>query len=180
MIGLLANLAGPWRLYAELAVVAALLAFAGVQTTRLSASKASTAEARQQLSDERAAMAKAALAATNANRAEESRRTAAQVEIANEAQRIAARARADGVVADAAHGRLSDRADVIAGRCTATFHPPASTGSAPAADAGRLLADVLRRADERAGFLAAYADQSRAAGDACERAYDSLTKGSPP
>lgn len=54
--------------------------------------------------------------------------------------------------------------------------PPAS-GSAPAADPLDVLADVLGRADDRAQALAAYADQARIAGLACERSYDSLTSG---
>ena len=40
--------------------------------------------------------------------------------------------------------------------------------------AGDVLSDVLSRADKRAGELAAAYDQSRAAGLACERAYDAL------
>lgn len=51
--------------------------------------------------------------------------------------------------------------------------------SAPAADPFGVLADVLRRADDRAKVLAAYADQSRIAGLACERSYDALTAGKP-
>jgi hypothetical protein len=39
-----------------------------------------------------------------------------------------------------------------------------------------VLADVLGRADDRAGELAAALDASRAAGLACERAYDALRR----
>lgn len=42
-----------------------------------------------------------------------------------------------------------------------------------------LLADVLGRADERAGQLAEYADRARIAGQQCERDYDALTAASP-
>ena len=176
LAGIIGNIAGPWRVYAEIAVVGALLGWIGVDTVRIASSNAQTALAHQQLSDERAAMAKAALAASEANRVEEGRRTAAQKEIVDEAQKFAARARADVVVADVAHGRLSDRANALARSCPAAGNPPAPAGSSAAAGPGILLADVLRRADERAGLLAAYADQSRAAGDACVSAYDSLTK----
>jgi len=41
-----------------------------------------------------------------------------------------------------------------------------------------VLADVLKRADERAGDLAAIADQARGRGMTCEQAYDVLAKGS--
>ncbi|WP_373419605.1 DUF2514 family protein [Pseudomonas extremaustralis] len=39
-----------------------------------------------------------------------------------------------------------------------------------------VLADVLKRSDERSGDLAGYADQSRGRGVTCEQAYDSLGK----
>jgi hypothetical protein len=39
-----------------------------------------------------------------------------------------------------------------------------------------VLADLLSRADERAGELAAAYDRARASGLACERAYQSLVK----
>jgi len=45
---------------------------------------------------------------------------------------------------------------------------------AAAGDAIMVLADVLGRADRRAGDLASYADTTRAAGLKCERDYDSL------
>ena len=44
-----------------------------------------------------------------------------------------------------------------------------------AGDAIGVLADVLGRADRRAGILASYADAARAAGLKCERDYDALT-----
>ncbi|WP_441616160.1 MULTISPECIES: DUF2514 family protein [unclassified Cupriavidus] len=52
-----------------------------------------------------------------------------------------------------------------------------SGGSHEAALGGPIgtLADVLSRADQRAGILAGYADVAGIAGQACERAYDSLT-----
>jgi hypothetical protein len=39
-----------------------------------------------------------------------------------------------------------------------------------------VLADVFKRADQRAGDLAAIADQARARGVMCEQAYDSIGK----
>ena len=50
----------------------------------------------------------------------------------------------------------------------------AAGASAPAADPIGMLADVLGRADARAGKLAEYADRARIAGDACVSAYESL------
>ncbi|WP_233095655.1 DUF2514 family protein [Dickeya solani] len=56
------------------------------------------------------------------------------------------------------------------GRVSAT----AAAGAART-NAGILLADVLQRADKRAGELAAYADRARLAGLTCERAYSAIT-----
>lgn len=53
---------------------------------------------------------------------------------------------------------------------------PAVADRAAAADAIGVLADVLGRADRRAGLLASYADAARAAGLKCERDYDALTR----
>ncbi|WP_314407307.1 DUF2514 family protein [Pseudomonas kuykendallii] len=70
-----------------------------------------------------------------------------------------------------AAGQLVQRlADSEAGRSSCT-----ATASAAATRAARVLADVLQRADERAGRLAAIADEFRARGLACERTYGALT-----
>lgn len=53
---------------------------------------------------------------------------------------------------------------------------PACRGEADADPIG-LLAIVLGRADERAGRLAEIADEARARGSACERAYDATVGG---
>lgn len=80
------------------------------------------------------------------------------------AQRDAAGAR---LAADRLRSQLS--AFVAASR-----DPAAGVNGAPTADPIGVLADVLGRADKRAGVLAAYADAARAAGLQCERNYDSL------
>lgn len=49
-----------------------------------------------------------------------------------------------------------------------------AAGGEAAGDPIGVLADVLSRADERAGVLADYADRARIAGLACERSYDAL------
>ncbi|PAM81011.1 hypothetical protein CES87_28095 [Pseudomonas sp. ERMR1:02] len=45
-----------------------------------------------------------------------------------------------------------------------------------AARAAMVLADVLKRADQRAGDLAEVADQARGRGMTCEQAYDGIAK----
>ena len=49
-----------------------------------------------------------------------------------------------------------------------------AAASQAATRAALLLADVLKRVDERAGDLAIYADQSHGRGVTCEQAYISI------
>ena len=115
------------------------------------------------------------LADVQAARAEEQRRTNAQAEIANEATKQADAARADAAAANSAADGLRARvAQLIAASRAARNSAVASAGAA-AGDPLDVLANVLARADRRAGDLAAYADSARVAGTTCERAYDSLT-----
>ncbi|WP_334070261.1 DUF2514 family protein, partial [Burkholderia cepacia] len=69
-------------------------------------------------------------------------------------------------------GSLQQRVDQLV---AAARHPAATTGGSAAGDALDLLANVLGRADQRAGDLAEYADRARIAGQQCERDYDALT-----
>ena len=110
------------------------------------------------------------LAAVTAARHEEQRRTAEQSKIAKEAKDEAEQARADARAAGDVSERLRARvAELLAKRAAA------ATGSAPADTTDELLAELFRRADRTAGILAQDLDASRIAGEACERAYDSLT-----
>lgn len=90
-------------------------------------------------------------------------------------QKIIDRAVAD---TDAARADLSlrDEADRSASRITspAGGHSCTAAASAAASRVALVLADVLKRADERAGDLAADADQSRGRGVTCEQAYAAL------
>ncbi|MBR8303684.1 DUF2514 family protein [Burkholderia dolosa] len=119
-----------------------------------------------------AAAQKAQLEAVGAARAEEQRRTAAQSEIAKDANRQRTAALADAFAARAAAGSLQQRVDQLV---AAARHPAAAAGSPSTGDAIDLLANVLGRADEAAGELAEYADRARIAGQQCERDYDALT-----
>lgn len=87
----------------------------------------------------------------------------------------------DQAYADAAASRddrsLRDAADATAGRVAASQpggHSCTAAASQAATRAVMVFADVLKRADQRAGDLAANADQSRGRGVTCERAYDGL------
>lgn len=82
------------------------------------------------------------------------------------------RARAD---ADAQRVRSAAQAAADRARQACTGQATASVGSA-AGDPIGVLADVLARADERAGLLADLADRRYIAGRACEVEYETLRK----
>ena len=108
-------------------------------------------------------------------RTEEQRRTAAQTEIANVATKDAESARGDARTAGVAADRLRVRVAELTGDARASQNPASASPGPAAGDPLDVLADVLGRADKRAGELAEYADRARIAGQACERAYDALT-----
>lgn len=116
--------------------------------------------------------------ATMEAREEEQRRQASIDKVRDDAEKQIARAESDALDArDAADGVLEQakRLAARAGKCPS--NPSATQSGAPAAEPSVVLADVLGRADARAGELAAAYDRSRAAGLACERAYDALRAG---
>ncbi|WP_373784734.1 DUF2514 family protein, partial [Delftia acidovorans] len=93
--------------------------------------------------------------------------------IARESGQAQTRAAADADAARAAAGRLrGDLADYIATHRAAAEARAAAGQCAPDTAALNLLAELQRRADERAGALARIADDARHRGSACERAYD--------
>jgi NADH dehydrogenase/NADH:ubiquinone oxidoreductase subunit G len=157
------------------AALAALLA--GVQTWRLHGEQTQHAETRAAWAAERADTATRTAAAEAQARAIEMQRATALETIRHEAQTSIAQARTDAAAAARAAGSLRQRAAALAATCDRgpAPNPAPAGGSAPTAGAGLLLADVLQRADDVAGELAAAYDQARAAGLACERSYDSLT-----
>lgn len=122
-------------------------------------------------------LADAERAYTELARAEELRRQAAINEVTENAQTEIDRARADAAAAHAAADSLRDQAQRLAAAAgkTCSNPSPAAAGKA-AGSAGLVLADVLGRADDAAGELAAVLDRSRIAGLACERAYDALAR----
>lgn len=95
---------------------------------------------------------------------------------AKESQRAQSALAADRDRARAAEHRLRDQLATLVNRYRADRAPGANPAAAghqpPAGDAIGVLADVLGRADQRAGILADAADRAHAAGLACERDYD--------
>lgn len=92
-------------------------------------------------------------------------------------QRIIDQATADAATARASADGLRGAADNLAARLAtseASGNSCTAAASKAAARAAAVLADVLKRADQRAGELAEVADQARARGVTCEQAYDGL------
>ena len=110
-------------------------------------------------------------------REEELRRQAEIDEVREHAQEQIAQAQADADAASLESGRLREQARRLAARASqCASNPGAAQGGPAAGHPAMVLADLLSRADERAGELAAAYDRARASGLACERAYQSLVK----
>ena len=121
-------------------------------------------------------LAKAKADALEAARTEEQRRIKAVEEITNATKKHIEQARADAAAASAVADSLHDKASRLAtagSQCTSDTAAKVRSAAARATNAV-VLADVFKRADAAAGRLAAAYDQARAAGLACERAYDAL------
>jgi hypothetical protein len=130
--------------------------------------------ARAELAQARLDAARAQAKAVDDARIEEQRRTVAQTEIANAATKDLEGARADAAAANDVSGRLRQRVAELLAAGRATGNPAAAGSGSAAGDPLGMLADVLSRADQRAGVLAEYADAARIAGQACERDYEAL------
>ncbi|KDN98897.2 DUF2514 family protein [Pseudomonas donghuensis] len=83
---------------------------------------------------------------------------------------------ADAVNARATAGSLQRTVDDLAGRLAAQGRSNSCTAAASQAATRTALvfADLFKRVEQRAGDLAADADQSRSRGVTCEQAYDGL------
>lgn len=153
-----------------------LLAALGTQTVRLSSEQAAHAKTQASFSDERVAAADAQGRALAEQRDEFERRIGVKDATIQAAQDAAAAARGDAVTARLAGNSLRESTEALVERARAAgWRAGAGAGSAATDDPIGVLADVLGRADQRAGILAEYADASRIAGQACERSYNSLT-----
>ncbi|POA88064.1 DUF2514 family protein [Pseudomonas protegens] len=106
---------------------------------------------------------------------EQARQTSINKAVQN-GQRKIDDAMADAATARAAAGSLQRTIDDLTERLkrTASSNSCTAAASAAATRTALVLADLLKRADQRAGDLAAVADQSRSRGVTCEQAYDGL------
>jgi pyridoxal/pyridoxine/pyridoxamine kinase len=113
-----------------------------------------------------------------AERAKEQARQQSINKAIQDGQRTIDQATADAATARAAADSLRGAADAIAARLAASEasgNSCTAAASKAATSAAMVLAEVLKRADQRAGDLAEVADQARARGLTCEQAYDGLS-----
>ncbi|EPD40841.1 MULTISPECIES: DUF2514 family protein [Delftia] len=151
-------------------VLAALLAW---QTLARLGGERDAAQARAELAGEREAAATAARQASERYRILEDKHRDDIRTIDTQVRQELARSAADADAARAAAGRLrGDLANYITAHRAAAQARAAAGQCSPDTGALDLLAELQRRADERAGKLARIADEARARGGACERAYD--------
>ncbi|SDU91404.1 DUF2514 domain-containing protein [Pseudomonas mucidolens] len=104
---------------------------------------------------------------------EEQRRQSAVNKVGNDARAEIKAATDDASTADAAGDRLHVETSKFA--ATACGDPGAAQRGASATRAAMVLSELLKRADKRAGELAAAYDRSRIAGLACEQSYIGVT-----
>lgn len=121
----------------------------------------------------------AALENETRERAKEQARQLSINKAIQDGQRTIDQATADAAAARASADSLRGAADTLAARLAASQaggNSCTAAASQAAARAAMVLADVLKRVDERAGSLADYADQSHGRGVTCEQAFDGLGK----
>ena len=176
----------PWWAFAAAGALAGALLAGGVQQARVASAKTELAQVREQhaqaVADAALAKAAAHARALEIERELTAREQALQATIDKQdqdARHAQAQHAADRAAATAAAGRLRERLATITRAASAGARVQADSNSRAArereaADAtARVLADVLQRADDRAGALAGFADAAHAAGLACQRAYAS-------
>lgn len=161
-----------WSGYAATALIGAVLAWTA-QAWRYGAE---LADVQRQRAEDRDAQAQATVAAIEAARTEERRRTAAVEKARDDAQTLAAAAAADAAGARGERDRLRARANALAS-AAAGRDPTLAAGGPAGAAAVDLLAHMLGRAVDRAEALAGVADRARIAGLTCERSYETVKGG---
>lgn len=162
------------RTHAVALIAIALAALLAVQTVRLHTAQLTAAKAATTLASERATAERLARQQSEAHRNTERKLREDHDRIDNEAQAAIATAAAGADRARTAGQRLQrELADYITQHRARALAAAAAGQCAPDTGALDLLADLQRRADDRAGALAAVADDARARGLACERTHDS-------
>ena len=119
----------------------------------------------------------AALENETRERAKEQARQLSINKAIQDGQRTIDQATADAAAARASADSLRGAVDALANKLAASqagSHSCTAAASAAATRAALVFADLFKLADERAGNMAVYADQSHGRGVTCEQAYDGL------
>ena len=147
-----------------------------MQTLRLAEAQLETAHTEATLQTERATAARMAFKTSEHYRTLEGKHRDEIAQNDTAAQNALAAADAGRARTDAARNRLQrDLADYLTQHRAAAQARAAAGQCTPDPAPLNLLADLQRRADDRAGELAHIADTARARGLACERDYDSAS-----
>lgn len=115
--------------------------------------------------------------AERAARDEEQRQVTKFAELANAAHKQANDARTDAQRADHAASELRRAYLIVASTISkggSSTNSPATSGSPTTSGTGLVLSNLFSRGDQILRQCAAALDQSRVAGQTCERSYDSL------
>ena len=157
-------------------LVLALASSAVVQTWRLHGAQLEVAEVRTQQARQQAENERLARVASETNRQLERQYRDQVSEIETRAQADLAQSSLAVDRARDAGQRLQRELAVYVERQRASASTAAAAGQcqADAAPAVDLLAELFRRADQRAGELAAVADEARIRGLACEATYQTV------
>ena len=175
MTTLTALRANAWK-YAAIALGLGLGFALVMQTLRLAEAQLETAHTEATLQTERATAARMAFKTSEHYRTLEGKHRDEIAQNDTDAQAALAAADAGRARAVAARNRLQrDLADYLTQHRAAAQARAAAGQCTPDTRPAELLADLQRRADDRAGELAHIADTARARGLACERAYDSAS-----
>ena len=162
-----------WK-YSTITTAVGLCALLLLQTMRLADAEQEKAQAIATLERERSTHERAAREQSERFRQLEGTHREHIAKIDTDAQAALAGADAGRARAVAARTRLQrDLADYLTQHRAAALARAAAGQCTPDPGPLDLLADLQRRADDRAGELAHIADTARARGLACERAYDS-------
>ena len=162
-----------FKAYAWQLAAIALGVLLAVQTVRLANAERDHARAVGVFNAAAAAAERKAREQSETYRAKEKELRNAHDKIERETQATLAAATAGADRAAAAGQRLRrELADYLTAHRERATAAAAANQCAPDGPALDLLAELFRRADQRAGELAAVADNARARGAACERAHD--------
>ena len=162
-----------WK-YSTITTAVGLCALLLLQTMRLADAEQEKAQAIATLERERSTHERAAREQSERFRQLEGTHREHIAKIDTDAQAALAAADAGRTRAVAARNRLQrELADYLTQHRAAALARAAAGQCTPDPGPLDLLADLQRRADDRAGELAHIADTARARGLACERAYDS-------